>query len=59
MGSTVFPAAGGGVTQKVQEFTSTGTFTVPSNCTAVEVFLVGGGGGGGGCTNGEIGRAHV
>ena len=50
MGSTVFPAAGGGVTQKVQEFTSTGTFTVPSNCTAVEVFMVGGGGGGGGVT---------
>ena len=25
MASTVFPAAGGGVTQKVQEFTSTGT----------------------------------
>ena len=48
MGIAVFPAAGGGVTQKVQEFTSTGTFTVPSNCSAVEVFLVGGGGGGGG-----------
>lgn len=52
MGSTVFPAAGGGVTQKVQEFTSTGTFTVPSNCSAVEVFVVGGGGAGGG------GRGH-
>lgn len=38
----------GGVTQKVQEFTSTGTFTAPSNCSSVEVFLVGGGGGGGG-----------
>lgn len=38
----------GGVTQKVQEFTSTGTFTVPSNCSSVEVFLVSGGGGGGG-----------
>jgi hypothetical protein len=48
MGISVFPAAGGGVTQKVQEFTSTGTFTVPSNCTAVEIFLVAGGGGGGG-----------
>ena len=48
MGIATFPAAGGGVTQKVQEFTSTGTFTAPSNCTAVEVFLVGGGGGAGG-----------
>ena len=47
MGVAIFPAAGGGVTQKVQEFTSTGTFTVPSNCTSVQVFLVGGGGGGG------------
>jgi hypothetical protein len=48
MGIAVIPAAGGGVTQKVQEFTSTGTFTVPSNCSSVEVFLVAGGGGGGG-----------
>lgn len=47
MASTVFPAAGGGVTQKVQEFLTTGTFTVPSNVTCVEVFMVGGGGGGG------------
>lgn len=47
MASTVFPAAGGGVTQKVQEFTSTGTFVTPSNCSSVQVFLVGGGGGGG------------
>lgn len=49
MGLSVFPAAGGGVTQKVQEFTSTGTFTVPSNCSSVTVFLVGGGGGAGRC----------
>ena len=47
MASTVFPAASGGVTQKVQEFTATGTFTAPSNVAAVEVFLVSGGGGGG------------
>jgi hypothetical protein len=47
MGISVFPAAGGGVTQKVQEFTSTGTFVTPSNCSSVEVFLVGGGAGGG------------
>jgi hypothetical protein len=47
MASTVFPAAGGGVTQKVQEFTATGTFTAPSNCSAVRLFLVAGGGGGG------------
>lgn len=52
MGISVFPAAGGGVTQKVQEFTSTGTFTAPSNCYAVELFMVGGGGGGGGVTSG-------
>ncbi len=48
MGIAVFPAAGGGVTQKTQEFTSTGTFTVPSNCSSVSVLLVGGGGGAGG-----------
>jgi hypothetical protein len=47
MGIAVFPAPGGGVTPRVQEFTSTGTFTAPSNCQYVEVFLVGGGGGGG------------
>lgn len=47
MGISVFPAAGGGVTQKVTDFTSTGTFTAPSNCYSVEVLLVGGGGGGG------------
>jgi hypothetical protein len=47
MASTVFPAAGGGVTQKVQVFTSTGTFVTPSNCSSVEVLVVGGGGGGG------------
>ncbi len=41
-------APGGGVTRKVQEFTSTGTFTVPSNCSSVEVLVVGGGGAGGG-----------
>ncbi len=45
------PAAAGGVTQKVQEFTSTGSFVTPSNVTAVEVFLVGGGGGGGWVSN--------
>lgn len=50
MASTVFPAestASTPLTQKVQVFTSTGTFTVPSNTTAVRVFLVAGGGGGG------------
>jgi hypothetical protein len=48
MGIAVFPAAGGGVTQKVSDFTSTGTFVVPSTCFSVEVFLVAGGGAGGG-----------
>lgn len=48
MGVSVFPAAGGGVTQKVQEFTSTNTFVTPSNVSSIEVFLVAGGGGGGG-----------
>lgn len=47
MGISVFPAAGGGVTQKVQTFTSTGTFTVPSNVSAISVFAVGAGAGGG------------
>lgn len=48
MGIQTVPAAGGGVTPKVVEFTSTGTFTAPANCQYVEVFLVGGGAGGGG-----------
>jgi hypothetical protein len=52
MGIAVIPAAGGGVTQKTQEFTSTGTFVTPSNCSAVEVLLVGGGGGGGATSTG-------
>lgn len=52
MGIAVIPAPGGGVTQKVQEFTSTGTFTTPSNCSTVEVLLVAGGGGGGFIGNG-------
>ena len=50
MGTSTIPAAGGGVTQKVQEFLSTGTFTTPSNCTTVELFMVAGGGGSGGTT---------
>ena len=45
MASTVFPAAGGGVTQKVLEITSTQNFTVPSNTTAIELLMFGGGGG--------------
>jgi hypothetical protein len=44
---TVTLSSLGAVNQKVQEFLSTGTFTVPSNCTSVEIFMVGGGGGGG------------
>jgi hypothetical protein len=41
-------AASGGVTPKSVEFTSTGTWTAPSNTTSIDLFLVGGGGGGGG-----------
>ena len=48
MGLSTFPAAGGGVTQKVSEFTSTGTFTVPTNCTSISLLIYGGGGGAGG-----------
>ena len=47
MGISVFPAPGGGVTQKVQEFTSTGTFTAPANVSAIKLIMFGGGGGGG------------
>jgi hypothetical protein len=47
MGVAIFPAAGGGVNQYTQTFTSTGTWTAPSTCNSVDVFLVGGGGGGG------------
>ena len=53
MGSSVFPAASGGLTQKFSEFTATGTFTPPSSVSTVEVLLVAGGGGGGGNNNAE------
>jgi hypothetical protein len=60
MGIAVIPAAGGGVTQKVQEFTSTGTFVTPSNVSSIEVFLVaGGGGGGGGGANNSSGNNSI
>jgi hypothetical protein len=53
MGISVFPvASSAGVTKKVSTFTSTGTFTAPSNCSSVEITLVGGGGGGGGARYG-------
>jgi hypothetical protein len=59
MGIAVIPAAGGGVTQKVDVFNSTTSWTAPSNCSSVEVFLVSGGGGGGGAgvTNGTTNGA--
>ena len=47
MGVATVPAAGGGVTQKTEVFTSTGTFNVPSNCVSVDLFLVAGAGSGG------------
>lgn len=50
MGLSVFPVSTG-VTPKVSEFTSTGTFTAPSNCSMVEVLLVAAGGGGGHINN--------
>jgi len=52
MGIAVFPAAGGGVVQKFQEFTSSGNWTAPTGVNAVEVLLVGGGGGSGGVGGG-------
>jgi hypothetical protein len=49
MGIQTIPApASGGVTQKVEEFTSTGTFATPSNVSSVELLMYGGGGGAGG-----------
>jgi hypothetical protein len=52
MAVSIFPAAssGGGSskTQKVQEFTASGSWTAPAGVLAVEVFLVAGGGGSGG-----------
>ncbi|MFL6311648.1 MAG: hypothetical protein ACJ71W_06040 [Terriglobales bacterium] len=40
----------GGTTHHIQVFTSSGTFTIPSNITGVEVTVLAGGGGGGGST---------
>jgi hypothetical protein len=52
MASTVFPAAGGGVSLQQTTFTSSGTFTLPtgygvSKPLIVDLEIVGGGGGGG------------
>lgn len=59
MGLSVFPAPSAGVTQKVDVFTSTGTWTAPSNCSAVQIFMVGGGGGGGAIrSNGSTSNMH-
>lgn len=52
MGIAIIPAAGGGVVQKFQEFTSSGNWTAPTGVNAVEVLLVGGGGGSGGTGGG-------
>ena len=50
MGFATFPAAtSSSISQKVQVFNSTGTWTCPANVTTVEAFLVGGGGGGAAC----------
>ena len=53
MGINVFPLPSSGLTQNFSEFTSTGTFTTPSNVTVVEVLLVAGGGGGGSNSGGN------
>ena len=52
MGSSTIPTSGG-VTQKVDVFTATGTWTAPANCVAAEIFAVAGGGGGGSATGGS------
>ena len=46
------PPASSGVTQRFQEFTSSGNWTAPTGVNAVEVLLVGGGGGSGGVGGG-------
>ncbi len=44
-----------GIGPRFQQFTSSGTFTIPSNVTVVKVTVVGGGGAGGGATAGNNG----
>jgi hypothetical protein len=51
MGISVFPAAGGGVVPRVQDFTTSGTWVVPSGVLSAEFLVVGAGGGGGGVGN--------
>jgi hypothetical protein len=48
MGSTVFPAPSAVRQTKIQEFTSSGTWTVPAGVYGVEVEIAGAGGAGGG-----------
>ena len=62
----VYPSTmSSGQPRDVQEFTSSGTYTVPSGCTWARIIAIGGGGSGGTYSNttqsgaGEIGRAHV
>ena len=48
MASTVFPAAGGGVTKQQTDFTESGTWTAPAGVYSAEFLVVGAGGSGGG-----------
>jgi hypothetical protein len=48
MASTVFPAAGGGVTKQQTDFTASGTWTAPAGVYSAEFLVVGAGGSGGG-----------
>jgi hypothetical protein len=51
MGIATFPAAGGGVVPRVQDFTTSGTWVVPSGVLSAEFLVVGAGGAGGGVGN--------
>jgi hypothetical protein len=55
MAFTKIPAA----TNRTVEFTSSGTFTVPSGVYSAEFLIVGAGGGGGGCDNSEATRSSA
>jgi hypothetical protein len=59
MGIVQIPAPTSGLTYRTVRFTSSGTFSVPSTTTMVDVILIGGGAGGAGACSGTLANGNV